>query len=93
VKTLRTLTLSLVAVLVPVIVTVIGTVVVTLVGAVAASALIAGPVAAATPTPALAAAKPWHYWVSFLLLASFALVVVALLVGYYVKVIRASRGR
>ena len=35
----------------------------------------------------LAAARPWHYWISVLLVLSVALGIVATLVGYYVKVI------
>lgn len=38
--------------------------------------------------------KPWHYWVAPLLAAGFAGLMVALLAGYYVKVVRVeTKGR
>jgi len=41
----------------------------------------------------LAAANPWIYWLSFLLVASAALVLIAFFVGYLVKVIGAKYPR
>ena len=39
------------------------------------------------------AAKVWHYWVAFPLVAGAALAVVALIVGYLVKVVGAKAPR
>lgn len=43
-------------------------------------------------TVVVAAAKPWHYWISFLLLASFILLVLALVVGYVWRVVLVRYG-
>jgi hypothetical protein len=43
--------------------------------------------------PVLGVTHPWHFWVSIVLLASFVASTALLVVGYYVKVIRPSRGR
>jgi hypothetical protein len=51
---------------------------------------------AATPAWALGATapKPWHYWIAPILALSFFFILIALLVGYYVKVLRPKyRGR
>jgi hypothetical protein len=40
----------------------------------------------------LAAAKPWHYWISFVLAASFVGLVVMMVVGYLVRVIMLKYG-
>ena len=38
--------------------------------------------------------KPWHYWIAPILALSFVFILVALRVGYYVKVLRPKyRGR
>ena len=52
--------------------------------------LLAGPAAAATPV--VLAAKPWHYWISFVLAASFLGLLVMMLVGYLVKVVMLKYG-
>lgn len=43
-------------------------------------------VSASLPAAALAAAKPWHYWISVILVISIVLGLVATVIGYYVKV-------
>jgi membrane protein implicated in regulation of membrane protease activity len=53
-------------------------------------ALGAGPAAAMTPI--LAKAKPWHYWVSFVLAASFLGMAFMLGVGYLVRVVGPKYG-
>jgi hypothetical protein len=50
----------------------------------------AGPASAATPV--MAAAKPWHYWISFLLVVSFLGMGFALAVGYLVRVVAPRYG-
>ena len=50
----------------------------------------AGPAAAMTPI--LAKAKPWHYWASFLLAASFLGIAFMLSVGYLVRVVGPKYG-
>jgi hypothetical protein len=40
------------------------------------------------------APKPWHYWIAPILALSFFFILIALMVGYYVKVLRPKyRGR
>ena len=51
---------------------------------------LAAPASAATPV--VLAAKPWHYWISFVLAASFVGLVVMMLVGYFVKVVMLKYG-
>jgi len=51
---------------------------------------LAAPASAATPV--LAAAKPWHYWISFVLAASFVGLVVMMILGYFVKVVMLKYG-
>ena len=46
----------------------------------------------ALAAPVLGAAKPWHYWISFLLMASFVLLVLALVVGYVWRVVLVRYG-
>jgi hypothetical protein len=41
----------------------------------------------------IAAAKPWTYWISFVLVGSAVLAVIGLLVGYLVKVTSARYPR
>ncbi|MBV9411325.1 MAG: hypothetical protein JO148_07000 [Acidimicrobiia bacterium] len=41
----------------------------------------------------LAAANPWIYWVAFLLIAGAALMIIALAVGYVIKVVAAKYPR
>jgi hypothetical protein len=41
----------------------------------------------------LAAAKPWIYWLAFLLVLGAALLIVALAVGYVIKVVAAKYPR
>jgi hypothetical protein len=41
----------------------------------------------------LAAAKPWVYWLAFLLVAGAALMIIALFVGYLIKVVAAKYPR
>ena len=41
----------------------------------------------------LAAANPWIYWVAFLLIAGAALLIIALFVGYLIKVVAAKYPR
>ena len=53
--------------------------------------LLAGPARAATPV-VLAAAKPWHYWISIVLAASFLGLLLQMLVGYVVKVVMPKYG-
>ncbi len=58
-------------------------------------------VVVATATPALAStgatvadAQPWHYWIAFVLLASaLGIVLIALPVGYYMRVYRLKHPR
>jgi hypothetical protein len=38
------------------------------------------------------AAKPWHYWLSLVLMASFAGLVLLLALGYVVRVVMAKYG-
>jgi thiosulfate reductase cytochrome b subunit len=52
---------------------------------------LAAPASAAGPA-VLAAAKPWHYWISFVLAASFVGLVVMMVVGYLVRVIMLKYG-
>jgi hypothetical protein len=53
--------------------------------------LLAGPAQAATPI-VLAAAKPWHYWISIVLAVSFLGLLLQMLVGYLVKVVMPKYG-
>ena len=53
--------------------------------------LLAGPASAATPV-VLAAAKPWHYWISFVMAASFVGLLLQMLLGYVVKVVMPKYG-
>jgi hypothetical protein len=41
----------------------------------------------------VAAANPWIYWVAFLLVAGAALMIIALAVGYVIKVVAAKYPR
>jgi len=50
----------------------------------------AGP-AAASP-PVVLAAKPWHYWISFVLAASFLGLLLMMAVGYVVRVLMLKYG-
>jgi hypothetical protein len=50
----------------------------------------AGPASAATPV--MGAAKPWHYWLSFILVLSFLGMGFALAVGYVVRVVAPRYG-
>jgi ABC-type sugar transport system substrate-binding protein len=52
--------------------------------------LAAGPASAATPV--MAAAKPWHYWLSIVLVLSFLGMGFALAVGYVVRVVAPKYG-
>ena len=53
--------------------------------------VLAGPAQAATPV-VLAAAKPWHYWISIVLAASFLGLLFMMIVGYVVKVVMLKYG-
>ncbi len=64
----------------------------------AATLAIASVVVVLMALPALAQAaeagdpaKPWHYWIAPVLVASFGLVLILLAVGYYMKVVRVPR--
>ncbi|HEV7688477.1 MAG TPA: hypothetical protein VGQ80_18010 [Acidimicrobiia bacterium] len=50
----------------------------------------AGPASAASPV--VLAGEPWHYWISFVLAASFLGLVVMMVVGYVVKVVMLKYG-
>ena len=52
--------------------------------------LLAGPAQAATPV--VLAAKPWHFWISFVLAASFLGLLAMMAVGYVVKVVMPKYG-
>ncbi len=52
--------------------------------------LFAGPASAATPV--VLAAKPWHYWISFVLAASFIGLAFMMVVGYVVRVVMLKYG-
>ncbi|HEY4410644.1 MAG TPA: hypothetical protein VGO87_12245 [Acidimicrobiia bacterium] len=52
--------------------------------------LFAGP-ASASPSVVLAA-EPWHYWISFVLTASFLGLLLMMVVGYVVKVVMLKYG-
>ena len=52
--------------------------------------LFAGP-ASASP-PVVLAAKPWHYWISFVLAASFLGLLLMMVLGYVVKVLMLKYG-
>ena len=52
--------------------------------------LTAGPASAAPPV--VLAAKPWHYWISFVLAASFLGLLLMMVVGYVVKVLMLKYG-
>ena len=54
--------------------------------------LMLGAGSAQAATPALAAAKPWHYWVSFVLAASFLGIAFMLAVGYLIRVVGPKYG-
>ncbi len=49
-------------------------------------AVVATAAPASASTPVVAAAKPWHFWLAPILFGSAVLIVVALVVGYVVKV-------
>ncbi len=51
---------------------------------------LAGPAQAATPV--LAAAKPWHFWLSIVLAVSFLGLMLQMIVGYVVKVVMPKYG-
>jgi hypothetical protein len=61
---------------------------------------LAGPASATPPgavrgVPAVTlvlAAKPWHYWISFVLAASFLGLLLMMIVGYVVKVVMLKYG-
>jgi uncharacterized integral membrane protein len=53
--------------------------------------LLAGP-ASASPPVVLAAAKPWHYWISYVLAASFLGLVLMMVVGFVAKVVMLKYG-
>ncbi|MDQ1515789.1 MAG: hypothetical protein QOE80_1619 [Actinomycetota bacterium] len=61
---------------------------------------LAGPASATSPgavrgVPAVTlvlAAKPWHYWISFVLAASFLGLLLMMVVGYVVKVVMLKYG-
>jgi len=60
----------------------------------AVAVLVATAAPASASTPVLAEAKPWHYWLAPVLFGSGVLIVIALMVGYVVKVtIPKYRGR
>lgn len=46
----------------------------------------------ASASPVLAEAKPWHYWMSFVLMASFLGLALLLVLGYVVRVVMAKYG-
>jgi hypothetical protein len=52
--------------------------------------LFAGPASAAPPV--VLAAKPWHYWISFVLAASFLGLLLMMVVGYIVRVVMLKYG-
>ena len=52
---------------------------------------LAAPAHAAV-TPVVLAAKPWHYWISFVLAASFLGLVLMMVVGFVVKVVMLKYG-
>jgi hypothetical protein len=52
--------------------------------------LLSGPASAAGP--AVAAAKPWHYWLAPVLFLSFLGLLFMMLVGYVVKVLMLKYG-
>ena len=51
---------------------------------------LAGPASAASPV--VLAAKPWHYWISIVLAASFLGLLFMMIVGYVVKVVMLKYG-
>ena len=51
--------------------------------------LFAGP---ASASPTVLAAEPWHYWISFVLAASFLGLVLMMVVGFVVKVVMLKYG-
>jgi uncharacterized integral membrane protein len=53
--------------------------------------LTAGPASAASRV-VLAKAKPWHYWISFVLAASFLGLLLMMVVGYVVRVLMLKYG-
>jgi uncharacterized integral membrane protein len=53
--------------------------------------VLAGPASAATSV-VVAAAKPWHYWISIVLAASFVGLLFMMVVGHLVKVIMPKYG-
>ena len=46
----------------------------------------------AAATPVVLAAKPWHYWISFVLAASFLGLLLMMAVGYVVRVVMLKYG-
>ncbi|HEV7536545.1 MAG TPA: hypothetical protein VGP90_12975 [Acidimicrobiia bacterium] len=52
--------------------------------------LLAGPASASTPV--VLAAKPWHYWISFVLAVSFLGLLLMMAVGYVVRVLSLKYG-
>lgn len=60
----------------------------------AAVTVVATAAPASASTPVVAEAKPWHFWLAPILFGSAVLIVLALMVGYVVKVtIPKYRGR
>jgi uncharacterized integral membrane protein len=54
-------------------------------------AVLAAPASAATHV-VVAAAKPWHYWLSIVLAASFLGLLFMMIVGYFVRVVTLKYG-
>jgi uncharacterized integral membrane protein len=54
-------------------------------------ALLAGPASAAGPV-VVAAAKPWHYWLSIVLAVSVLGLLLMMVVGYVVRVVMLKYG-
>lgn len=50
----------------------------------------AAPAAAASSGPG---ARPWHYWISFFLVGGAVLLLVAIGIGYWIRVFGGPRGR
>jgi uncharacterized integral membrane protein len=48
--------------------------------------------AQASATPVVLAAKPWHYWISIVLAASFLGMLFMMIVGYVVRVVMLKYG-
>jgi hypothetical protein len=54
--------------------------------------LLAAPAQAAATPVVVAAAKPWHYWISIVLAASFLGLLFMMIVGYIVRVVMLKYG-